>query len=274
MVEERNPATPRAYWLGAISSWGIDLVKRGYSVATLTTAYGITYGNTGNPYDLANYDVFVVDEPNKRFTAAESTAIFNFVREGGGLIAVSDHNISDRDNDGFDSPRIWNLLDASHFLGAHFDTTGEANNNFSQNSGNIETSLTDSIIHGPNGVADSISFVPTEPTIQDFNGHGTWTISAVGAPTPSTATGAWCGSETALRPTTDPRHRATAASSMAGARPAAVTACCSRTPRSGPRAARTWTPRPASRRSRRTDPRPGKQARLMPSRGAPPTTWE
>src|SRR3954451_1497806 len=31
-------------------------------------------------------------------------------------------------------------------------------------------------------VAQSISFVPTEPTIQDFNGHGTWTISAVGAP--------------------------------------------------------------------------------------------
>ncbi|HZR08163.1 MAG TPA: S8 family serine peptidase [Myxococcales bacterium] len=30
--------------------------------------------------------------------------------------------------------------------------------------------------------ADSRSFVPTEPTIQDFNGHGTWTISAVGAP--------------------------------------------------------------------------------------------
>jgi lantibiotic leader peptide-processing serine protease len=31
-------------------------------------------------------------------------------------------------------------------------------------------------------VAQSRSFVPTEPTIQDFNGHGTWTISAVGAP--------------------------------------------------------------------------------------------
>src|SRR5207244_11844554 len=31
-------------------------------------------------------------------------------------------------------------------------------------------------------VADSRSFVPTEPTIQDFHGHGTWTISAVGAP--------------------------------------------------------------------------------------------
>jgi subtilisin family serine protease len=31
-------------------------------------------------------------------------------------------------------------------------------------------------------VADSASFVPTEPFIQDLNGHGTWTISAVGAP--------------------------------------------------------------------------------------------
>jgi subtilisin family serine protease len=30
--------------------------------------------------------------------------------------------------------------------------------------------------------ADSISFVPSEPTIQDYNGHGTWTMSAVGAP--------------------------------------------------------------------------------------------
>jgi len=29
---------------------------------------------------------------------------------------------------------------------------------------------------------DSVSFVPTEPTIQDFNGHGTWCLSAVGAP--------------------------------------------------------------------------------------------
>lgn len=30
--------------------------------------------------------------------------------------------------------------------------------------------------------ADSRSFVPEEPTIQDFNGHGTWTASAVAAP--------------------------------------------------------------------------------------------
>jgi lantibiotic leader peptide-processing serine protease len=29
---------------------------------------------------------------------------------------------------------------------------------------------------------DSVSFVPSEPTIQDFNGHGTWCASAVAAP--------------------------------------------------------------------------------------------
>jgi lantibiotic leader peptide-processing serine protease len=29
---------------------------------------------------------------------------------------------------------------------------------------------------------DSVSFVPSEPTIQDFNGHGTWCLTAVGAP--------------------------------------------------------------------------------------------
>jgi hypothetical protein len=30
--------------------------------------------------------------------------------------------------------------------------------------------------------ANSVSFVPSEPTIQDFNGHGTWCASAVAAP--------------------------------------------------------------------------------------------
>jgi hypothetical protein len=153
-----TPATLRTYWLGAISSWGIDLVKRGYSVATLTSAYGISYGNAGNPYDLSNYDVFIVPEPNTKFTTAESTAIFNFVRDGGGLMAVSDHAGSDRNNDGFDSPQIWNLLDSQHLFGVHFGSTGDVNNNIVQDTGNFETALSDSIIHGPNGTADSLSF--------------------------------------------------------------------------------------------------------------------
>jgi len=151
-------ATPRTYWLGAISSWAIDLVKRGYEVATLTPAYGITYGIAGNPYDLSLFDVFIVDEPNTAFTAAESTAIFDFVRDGGGLVAVGDHINSDRNGDGIDSPRIWNKLDALRLWGASFDVSG-TNSNFTEvYSTNVETALSDSIIHGPNGVVNGLEF--------------------------------------------------------------------------------------------------------------------
>ncbi len=152
-------ATSETYWQGAISAWGVALVKRGFTVTTLSTPNPLTYGNTGNPYDLANFDIFIVDEPNTRFTSAESTAIFNYVRDGGGLIAIADHMISDRNNDGVDSPRIWNRLDNLRAWGVVFDTTSTlANSNFTQNSGNVETSPSDSIIHGPAGLADSISF--------------------------------------------------------------------------------------------------------------------
>ncbi|MBS1563306.1 MAG: hydrolase, partial [Bacteroidetes bacterium] len=103
-------STAETYWTGAISSWGIALVKSGNSVETLPSGTGITWGNTSNPQDLANYDVFVVDEPNILFTAAEKTAIINFVSHGGGLFMISDHTVSDRNNDGHDSPDIWNDL--------------------------------------------------------------------------------------------------------------------------------------------------------------------
>ena len=102
--------TVETYWTGAISSWGIELVKLGQYVETLPAGAAITYGNAGNPQDLSNYNVFVVDEPNKVFTAAEKQAIINFVNGGGGLFMVSDHTGSDRDGDGWDSPAIWNDL--------------------------------------------------------------------------------------------------------------------------------------------------------------------
>jgi filamentous hemagglutinin family protein len=151
-------ATPENYWTGALSSWGTYLVKRGFTVATLTSAYGITYLNPSNPYDLSNYDILIVDEPNTVFTAAESTAIFNYVRDGGGLFAISDHNASDRNNDGFDSPHIWNLVDAQQLWGVHFGVTGDPNNSITQTSANVNVSPSDSIINGPAGVAPGIAF--------------------------------------------------------------------------------------------------------------------
>lgn len=151
-------ATPRTYWLGAISSWGIDLVKRGYTVASLTPAYGITYNDAANPYDLKNVDVFIVPEPNTPFSAAESTAIFHYVSEGGGLIAVADHIGSDRNGDGWDSPLIWNRLDQQHLWGASFEVTGDNSNFVEVWSTNVNPSPADSVVHGPEGPVNGLEF--------------------------------------------------------------------------------------------------------------------
>jgi len=150
------PSTPRTYWTGAISSWGVDLVKRGFTVTINNAAF--TYGNAANPLDLSNFDVLIVPEPNTVFSAAEKTALLSFVYDGGGLIAVGDHHISDRNNDGFDSPMIWNALDPTLLLGVHWGTAGDANNNLVQTSTNVNPAPSDSITHGPVGVAPGLAF--------------------------------------------------------------------------------------------------------------------
>ena len=116
-------STSETYWKGAISAWAVDLVKRGNLVETLASGSVVTYGNSSNPQDLSNYAVYVVVEPNRLFSSSEKTAIMNFVANGGGLMMVADHtapsltgtdpngyNPSDRDGDGYDSPRVWNDL--------------------------------------------------------------------------------------------------------------------------------------------------------------------
>lgn len=86
---QRNPTpaqsnitslTSETYWKGALSYFAIDLVKQGFGVETLPYNGLITYGVTSNTQDLANYKVFIVDEPNIRFTTSEKTAIMNFVK--------------------------------------------------------------------------------------------------------------------------------------------------------------------------------------------------
>lgn len=150
--------TPRTYWLGAISTWGIDLVKRGYEVATLAPPHAISYGDASQPYDLSKFDVFIVPEPNTLFTSAESTAVFQFVRDGGGLIAVGNHAGSDRNNDSWDPPEIWNALDARRLWGVQWSVIGEPNHNVVQTTGNARAAKRDSLVRGPAGLADSVSF--------------------------------------------------------------------------------------------------------------------
>jgi hypothetical protein len=103
--------TSETSWTGAISAWGVALQRTGsYSLATLPSTGRITYGDSSNAQDLSHYDEFVLPEPNVLFTAAEKTAIMRFVQAGGGLFLVSDHNNSDRNNDGSDSVDVLNDL--------------------------------------------------------------------------------------------------------------------------------------------------------------------
>ena len=143
--------TTESFWNGALSYWAIDCVKQGYIVETLPYNGQITYGVSTNLQDLSNYKVFVVDEPNISFTPSEMNAIVNFVQNGGGLMMIADHTISDRNNDGIDSLVIWNDLMTSNTVqanpfGISFDTT-----DFSQTSTNVAALPTNPILHGSFG---------------------------------------------------------------------------------------------------------------------------
>lgn len=144
-------------WSGAISAWGVALVKLGHSVETLPMGAAITYGNAGNVQDLSKYNVYVINEPNIKFTEAEKNAIINFVKNGGGLFMISDHDHSDRNNDGFDSPAIWNDLMNNNSVQANPFGLKMDLNNFSEVTTNIITT-SNPIINGSQGRVTSLEF--------------------------------------------------------------------------------------------------------------------
>ncbi len=128
--------TSETSWTGALSAWGVALQRSGsYSLATLPSSGRLTYGDSSNAQDLSHYDELVLPEPNILFTASEKTAILQFVQAGGGLFMISDHNGSDRNNDGNDSVDVLNDLmtnnsvDATDPFGFSIDYLDIANEN-------------------------------------------------------------------------------------------------------------------------------------------------
>ena len=103
-------SSPETTWTGALSAWGISLVKAGYKPETLSYNQRITYGDASNAQDLSHYKMYVVCEPNILFSAAEKKAILTYVKDGGSLFMIADHTSSDRNNDGKDSLQVWNDL--------------------------------------------------------------------------------------------------------------------------------------------------------------------
>lgn len=151
LAQNASPSTEKS-WTGALSAWGVALQKTGqYSLKTLPAGNTISYGG-GGALDLANFDTFVVAEPNTRFSTAEKTAVMRFVQNGGGLFLISDHLNSDRNNDGWDSPKIINDLFTSNGV----DNTDPFG--FSVDLANISTDNpratalpSDPVLHGPFG---------------------------------------------------------------------------------------------------------------------------
>jgi hypothetical protein len=156
-LAQNSAPTSETSWTGALSAWGVALQKTGrYSLKTLPAGGRISYGDTTNARDLKNYNTFVLPEPNVVLSAAEKTAIMNFVKNGGGLFMISDHTGSDRNNDGWDSPKILNDLmtnntvDSTDPFGYSIDLL-----DISSENPNVigSAAASDPIIRGPFGTA-------------------------------------------------------------------------------------------------------------------------
>jgi len=150
-------STSETFWQGALSSWGVEMVKRGFTVEILPYYHDISYGNSSNSQDLSNYDVYVVCEPNNPFTSSEKTAILNFVQNGGGLFIISDHAGADRDGDGWDALEVWNDFfdDYNNPFGFTFDAESNVSKDPATNIANLPS---DDILHGAAGNVDGIAF--------------------------------------------------------------------------------------------------------------------
>ena len=180
LTQTAAATAPETTWQGALSAFAIALVARGESVETLPPVGGrITYRDSTNTQDLSNYSVFVVDEPNIAFAPAEQSAIIAWVRDGGGLFLISDHAVSDRNNDGIDSVGVWNaLLQTAVSAGAPFGISVNSDN-VSPSSTNIDTATTNPITNGPAGTVTQAVY------------HNGATLSINTAQNPSARIAAW-----------------------------------------------------------------------------------
>jgi Secretion system C-terminal sorting domain len=151
-------STSETFWKGGLSAWGVACAKLGYTVETLPYNGTITYGSTTNAQDLSKYKIYVVCEPNIKYTAAEKTAILQFVQNGGGLFMIADHTVSDRNNDGWDSPAIWNdLLNTNSIAVNPFGITFDLAN-FSQTTTNFASLASNTVLHGSAGNPTKMKF--------------------------------------------------------------------------------------------------------------------
>ncbi|GGM15821.1 lamin tail domain-containing protein [Deinococcus aerophilus] len=91
---------------GAYSDYADALRGLGYTVSSVT-------GSSITSTTLTGAAVLVIPEPQSPFSDAERTAIQSFVQGGGGVFMITDHRSSDRNNNGWDSPEVFDGWDGS-----------------------------------------------------------------------------------------------------------------------------------------------------------------
>ncbi len=159
------PAVPTSEtsWNGQLSSWGFELFQAGHEVRSTTTLLSASV--------LAGVDLLVIPEPQNPFTAAEIEAVRQFVYNGGSLFFIADHNSSDRNNNGWDSPSIFGGYSQPHIttpvgsdvetfcgalFGLHVHVKDEGSNSISGTFTNVASDPSNPVIHGPYGDVTSL----------------------------------------------------------------------------------------------------------------------
>ena len=151
-------SSPETTWAGALSAWGISLVKAGYKPETLSYNQRITYGDSSNAQDLSHYKMYVVCEPQILFTASEKKAILNYVADGGSLFMIADHTSSDRNNDGKDSLQVWNDMMTNNGIKANPFGISFNSDNVTPASPFADSSASNLRTHGAFGTVTNFSY--------------------------------------------------------------------------------------------------------------------
>ncbi len=160
-----SPTTPTSEtsWNGQLSSWGYELFLAGHTVRSTTTALSASV--------LAGVDLLVIPEPQNPFTTSEIEAVRQFVFGGGSLFFITDHNSSDRNSNGWDSPSIFGGYSVPHIsdavgsdtetfcgalFGLHVHVKDEGLNSISGSHTTVATDPTNPVIHGSYGAVTEL----------------------------------------------------------------------------------------------------------------------
>jgi len=98
---------------GGFSDFADDIIELGYKVYSATEKISSEY--------LDNFDVLILPEPNKPYDKAEIEAFEDFVNNGGGIFLISDHGGADRNGNGWDAVRVFNVF-SPDFFGIKFNS--------------------------------------------------------------------------------------------------------------------------------------------------------